>query len=107
MRSRRGSSFPRKDSRRSTFRGGAFRFAERKETARPGKHLAAILEGLEQEEPPKMGHMKVAYSKRASGVFFVVAALTCTAPCGRHHRQHSTAFDGRRLARDNIFVASG
>ena len=45
------------------------------ETARPGKQLAAILEGLEQEEPPKMGHMKVAYSKRASGVFFVVAAL--------------------------------
>ena len=45
------------------------------ETVRPGKHLAAILEGLEQEEPPKMGHMKATFSKRASGVFFVVAAL--------------------------------
>ena len=45
------------------------------ETARPGKQLAALLEGLEQEEHPKAGHMKASFSKRASGVFFVVGAL--------------------------------
>lgn len=45
------------------------------ETPRPGKQLAALIEGLEQEEPPKAGHMKATFSKRASGVFFVVGAL--------------------------------
>ena len=49
------------------------------ETARPGKQLAAILEGLEQEEPQKAERPRSIVAKRASGALLVVAALDLSA----------------------------
>ncbi|MBR3289574.1 MAG: CPBP family intramembrane metalloprotease [Clostridia bacterium] len=49
------------------------------ESARPTKQLAALLEGLEQEETPRAGHMKAVYSGQAAGAIFAIAALDLSA----------------------------
>ena len=49
------------------------------ETPRPGKILESVLEARETEDAPRAGHMKASFSKRATGVFFGVAALDLSA----------------------------